>query len=210
MSLFHLACVCVCVRARAHVLVAQSCQTLCDPIDCSSPHSSGPCNSPSKNIGVSFHSLLQGIFPTQRLTLGLLHGRQILYRLSHQGSSLSILSPKFIHVVSYGRISFFFLTFSPFIYWEITGMYHYISLRVYRMIVRFTYVGVVQSCPTPCNHMDCSMLGFPVLHHLPEFAQTHVHWVGDAIQPSHSLPPSPPALNFCQHQDLFQWVSSSH
>ena len=44
-----------------------------------------------------------------------------------------------------------------------------------------------KSCPTLCNPMDCSMLDFPVLHHLPEFAQTHVHWVGDAIQPSHAL-----------------------
>ena len=51
----------------------------------------------------------------------------------------------------------------------------------------------------------------PVLHHLLEFAQTHVHWVSDAIQPSHPLlPPLPPALNLSQHQDLFQWVGSSH
>ena len=53
--------------------------------------------------------------------------------------------------------------------------------------------------------------GFPVLHHLPEFAQTHVHWVSDAIQPFCPLsPPSPLALNLSQHQGLFQWVSSSH
>ena len=59
--------------------------------------------------------------------------------------------------------------------------------------------------------MDCSTPGFPVLHHLPEFAQTHVHWVGDAIQPFHPLqPPSPPALNPLQHQSLFQWVDSSY
>ena len=59
--------------------------------------------------------------------------------------------------------------------------------------------------------MDCSTPGFPVLHHLPEFAQTHVHWITDAIQPSHSLlPPSPPVLNLSQHQGLFQWVGSSH
>jgi len=59
--------------------------------------------------------------------------------------------------------------------------------------------------------MDCSRPGFPVFHHLPEFAQTHVHRVGDAIQPSHPLlSPSPPALNLSQQQGLFQWVSSSH
>ena len=60
---------------------------------------------------------------------------------------------------------------------------------------------VTQSCPTLCDPMDCSMPGFPVLHCLPEFAQTHVHYVGDAIQPSHPLPPlSPPALSLLQHQ----------
>ena len=59
--------------------------------------------------------------------------------------------------------------------------------------------------------MDCSTPGFPVHHQLLELAQTHVHWVSDAIQPSHPLSsPSPPALNLSQHQGLFQWVSSSH
>ena len=68
-----------------------------------------------------------------------------------------------------------------------------------------------QSCLTLCEPMDCSMPGFPVFHYLLEFAQTHVHWVSDAIQPSHPLSsPSPPALNLSQHQGLFQWVSSSH
>ena len=56
--------------------------------------------------------------------------------------------------------------------------------------------------------MNCSMPGFTVLHYLPEFAHTHVHQVGDAIQPSHLLsPPSPPALNLSQQQGLFQWVA---
>ena len=64
---------------------------------------------------------------------------------------------------------------------------------------------VVRSCPTLCNSMDCSTPGFPVLHCLPEFAQTHVHQVGDAIQPSHPLsPPSLPALNLSQHQGFFK------
>ena len=53
--------------------------------------------------------------------------------------------------------------------------------------------------------------GLPVYHQLPEFTQTHVHWVSDAIRPSHPLSsPSPPALNLSQHQGLFKWVSSSH
>ena len=59
--------------------------------------------------------------------------------------------------------------------------------------------------------MDCSTPGFPVLHYLPEFAQTHVHWVNDAIQPSHPLsPPSPLALSIFQNQGLFLQVSSWH
>ena len=69
---------------------------------------------------------------------------------------------------------------------------------------------VSQASPTLCDPTDCSTPGFPVLHYLPEFAQTHVHWVSDAIQPSHPLSPvSPPALSLSQHQGLFQWVSSS-
>ena len=64
---------------------------------------------------------------------------------------------------------------------------------------------VAQLCLTLCNPMDCSTPGLPVLHQLPELAQTHVHQVGDAIQPSHPLSsPSPPALNLFQHQGLFQ------
>ena len=59
--------------------------------------------------------------------------------------------------------------------------------------------------------MDCSRPGLPVHHQLPEFTQTYVHWIGDAIQPSRPLlSPSPPIFNLFQHQDLFQWVSSSH
>ena len=70
---------------------------------------------------------------------------------------------------------------------------------------------ITKSCLTLCDPMEWSVLGFPVLHYLPEFAQTHVHWVSDAIPPSHPLSaPSPPALNLSQHQGLFQWVSSSH
>ena len=63
------------------------------------------------------------------------------------------------------------------------------------------FSSVAQLCPALCNPMDCSMPGFPVHHQLPELTQTHVHQVGDAIQPSHPLlSPSPPALNLSQHQ----------
>ena len=70
---------------------------------------------------------------------------------------------------------------------------------------------VTQSCPTLGDPMDCSMPGLPVHHQLLEFTQTHVHWVSDAIQPSHPLlSPSLPAPNLSQHQGLFKWVSPSH
>ena len=68
---------------------------------------------------------------------------------------------------------------------------------------------IIKSCLVVWDPMACSTLGFPVLHHFPEFAQTHVHRVGDAIQPSCPLSPiSPLDLNLSQHQALFQWVSS--
>ena len=73
------------------------------------------------------------------------------------------------------------------------------------------FSSVAQVRPTLCDPMDCSMTSFPVHHRLPELPQTHVHWVGDAIQPSHPLSSlSPPAFSLSQHQGLFQWVSSSH
>ena len=70
---------------------------------------------------------------------------------------------------------------------------------------------VTQSCPTLCDPMNCSTPGLPVHHQLPEFTQTHVHRVGDAIQQSHPLSsPFPSAPNPSQHQSLFQWVNSPH
>ena len=70
---------------------------------------------------------------------------------------------------------------------------------------------VAKLCPTLWDPMNCSTPGFPVLHYLSEFAQTHVHWVSDDIQPSYSLShTSPLALNLSQYQGLFHWVSSSH
>ena len=68
---------------------------------------------------------------------------------------------------------------------------------------------VTKLCPTLCNPIDCSTV-FPVLHYFLELAQTHVHWVSDAIQPSHPLSPPSLVLNVSQHQGLFQWVVSLH
>ena len=71
--------------------------------------------------------------------------------------------------------------------------------------MRFQFSSVTQSYQILCNPMDYSMPGLPVHHLIPELTQTHVHRVGDAIQPSHPLSsPSPPAFNLSQHQGLFQ------
>ena len=82
-------------------------------------------------------------------------------------------------------------------------------IPIFKCVLQFS--SVAQSCPTLCDSMNRSTPGLPVHHQLPESTQTHVHRVGDAIQPSHPLSsPSPPALNLSQHQGLFKWVSSSH
>ena len=135
------------IEVKVKVFGAQLRLTLCNIIDCS------PCpwDSPGKNPAVGGHSLLQGIFPTQGLTLGLPHCRQILYHLESQFSS------------------------------------------------------VAQSCPNLCDPMDCRMPGFTVHHQIPDLTQTHVHQVGDAIQPSHPLSSSfSLAFSLTQHQCLFQ------
>ena len=125
-------------------LVAQSCPTLCDPVDCSLP-----CPPPGDLPK-------PGIEPTSP-TL--------------QADSLPSEPPG-----------------------KPTWSYNCTLLLLFSCSV----------CPTLCNPMDFSTPGFPVLHYLPEFAQTHVYWVDDAIQPSHPLPPpSPPVLNLSWHHGHF-------
>ena len=85
----------------------------------------------------------------------------------------------------------------------------FLGRKVMTNLVQFS--SVTQSCPTLCDPMNHSTPGLLVHHQLPEFTQTHVHRVSDAIQPPHPLSsPSPPAPNPSQHQSLFQWVNSSH
>ena len=83
-----------------------------------------------------------------------------------------------------------------------------------RMVQLFSSVqfsSVAQSCLTLCDPRDCSTPGLPVHHQIPQFIQTQVYHVGDAIQPSYPLSsPSPPTFNLSQYQGLFKWVSSSH
>ena len=91
---------------------------------------------------------------------------------------------------------------------KLTKISVYMEFLFQNMFSQFS--SVTQSCPTLYNPMNHSTPGLPVHHHLPEFTQIHIHWVGDAIQPSHPLlSPSPPAPNPSQHQSLFQWVNSA-
>ena len=96
-------------------------------------------------------------------------------------------------------------SFLPYVWWSSEVLFRKL------LLVFGKFSSDTQSCLTLCNPMDCSTPDLPVHHQFLEFTQTHVHWVGDAIQPSHPLlSPSPPAFNLSQHQGLFKWVCSSH
>ena len=89
--------------------------------------------------------------------------------------------------------------------------FNFLLIRIIYTCFTIQFSSLAQSCPTLCDPMNHSTPGLPVHHPLPEVTQTHGHWVGDAIQPSHPLSsPFPPAPNPSQHQGLFQWVNSSH
>ena len=182
--------------------VAQSFPTLCDPMDCSTP----PCPSPAPGVYsnscplswwchltipssvVPFSSCPQS-FPASG-------SFQMSQFFTSGGQSIGILASTSVLPMNIRD-------------WFPLGWTGWISLAVQGLYSNTKLLLVAQSCPTLCGPMDCSMPGFPVLHHLPELAQTHVHWVGDAIQPSHPLSsPSPPAFYLSQH--LFQWVGSPH
>ena len=85
--------------------------------------------------------------------------------------------------------------------WDVSSLNVQYRRERFVAISSVQFISVTQSCPTLCDPMDCSMPGLPVHHQLPQFTQTHTHWVSDAIQPSHPLlPPSPPTFNLSQHQ----------
>ena len=145
-------------------------------------------NSPGQNTGMGSLSLLQRIFPTQVSSKDLLHYRQILYQLSYRGS------PWIQKQIG----SWIFLICE-----SVSALLYTLTFIIFFSSVQFS--SVAQSCPTLCDPMNHSTPGLPVHHHLPEFTQTHVHRVHDAIQPSHPRSsPSPPAPNSSQHQSLFQ------
>ena len=137
-----------------------------------------------------------------------------------------VMLPK-AHLTSHSRMSGSVTDHTIVIIWVAKIFFCHIEKVIYRILdlececlwkaiilptirsVQFS--SVAQSCSTLCDPMNHSTPGLPVHHQLPEFTQTHVHRVSDAIQPSHSLSsPSPPAPNPSQHQRLFQWVNSSH
>ena len=99
-----------------------------------------------------------------------------------------------------------YLFFSFLYLWSYTGLHSFRS----RVKTSVQFNSVTQSCPTLCDHMDCSTPGLPVHHQLPEFTQTHVHWGDDAIHTSHPLSSPSPGFNLSQHQGFFKWDSSSY
>ena len=118
-------------------------------------------------------------------------------------SPLSKQAPAIFYILSVIKISNLSLNFLISHHWEWKPDYPDLDS------VQFS--SVAQSCLTLCDPVNRSTPGLSVHHQLPEFTQTHVHWVGGAIQPSHPLSsPFPPAPNPSQHQSLFQWVNSSH
>ena len=175
--------------AAAAAKSLQSCPTLCDPIDGSPPGSSVHRFSKQEYwSGLPFPS------PKKNSMLSLMlcsHNLEILNNFEQRTSHLGTRCPS-NYVASPEHIT-----------WSLDAEF-FVSFFC-------CCSSVAQSCLTLCNPVDCSMPGFSVLHYLLKFAQTYVHWVGDAIQPSHSLwSPSPPAFSLSQHQGPFQWVGSSH
>ena len=128
-----------------------------------------------------------------------------------QGVWVQSLVRELISPMPWGMAKFFFSSrmFPHILFvWRVlySCLLDILNMSNFFLMMQFSLV--TQSCPTLCDPMDCSTPGLPVHHQLPEFTQTHVHWVGDAIQPSHPLSsPSPPAFSLSQHQGLFWWVS---
>ena len=231
--------------------VAQSCPTLCDPMNCSTPglpvhhhlpeftqthghrvsdasQPSHPRSSPSPPAPISpsiivfsnestlrigcpkYWSFSFSIIPSKE------HPGLITFRMDWldlfavQGTLKSLLQHHSSKASILRHSAFFTVQLShPYM---ITGKNRALTSwtfvakvmsLLFNMLSQFS--SVAQSCPTLCDPMNCSTPGLPVHHRLPEFTQTHVHRVHDAIQPSHPRSsPSPPALNPSQHQSLFQ------
>ena len=129
----------------------------------------------------------------------------------NSNDSGTLLTPSKVHVNACSPVcvylnNWWFSNITSMLTWKLETNFHV----TFKCNLHCCY-SVNKSCPTLCDPMDCSTPGFPVLHHRLGFAQTHVHWVSDIIQPSRPLfSPCPPAFNISWHQGLFQWVASSH
>ena len=139
------------------------------------------------------------------------HSAFIIGQISHPymttGKTIALTTGTFV-----GKVMFLLF---KMLYRLVITFFHGASIFNFMAVITtcsdFQFSSVAQSCLTLCDPMNRSTPGLPVHHQLPEFTQTHVHRVSDAIQPSQPLSsPSPPAPNPSQHQSLFQWVSSSH
>ena len=173
--------------AAAAAKLLQSCLTLCDPIDGSPPGSSFPGILQAKTlewVAISFFNAWK--WKVKVKSLSRVRPSVIPWTAAFQAPPS----------MGFSRQEYWSGLLLPSLMWSFSS-------------VQFS--SVAQSCLTLCDPMNRSMPGLPVHHQLPEFTQTHVHKVSDAIQPSHPLSsPSPPAPNPSQHQTLFQWVNSSH
>ena len=177
-----------CMKMKSESEVAQSCPTLCDPMDCSLP-------------GSSVHGILQA----RVLEWGAIAFSMFLY---WQGLFPFSFFQEFFFIFAF----LFKIIYLGAVFWNYPTWCSKNFLDLWFGVwysVQFS--SFAQSCLTLWDPMDCNTPGLPVHHQLPGFTQSHVHWIGDAIQPSHPLSsPSSPSFNLPQHQDLFKWVSSSH
>ena len=195
--------------------VTQSCPTLCNPVDCSTPglpvHHQLQKFTRTHVHWVSdaiqpFHPLLSPSPPAFNLSQ-----HQGLFKWvssSHHVAKVSALTS----VLPMNTQDWFPLGWTGWISLQSKGLSRVFSNTTVQkhqffgaqLPLSVQFSSVAQSCPALCDTMNSSTPGLPVHHQLPESTQTHVHWVGDAVQPSHPLSPlSPPALNLSQYQGLF-------
>ena len=195
---------------NVHMLCAQLCLTLCDPLDCRPPGSSVHGIFQAR-LGVGYHFLLQGIFPTQVSCVSCISGGLFTcWTIREAHSYNGILKQLSFHATTWMTLKDIMLRKKQVRHKRIqrihTVLFHLQEIDEVSQSVS----SVTQSCSTLCHPMDCTTPGLPVHHQLPELTQTHVHWVGDAIQPSHPLSSPSLAFNPSQHQGLFKCVSSLH